>query len=130
MKELGIVHILNVDCSRQPEIDHVEYIASLLAIETLEELKIIGDRLKVQSDHSLNGIRKLSIECTDISSKIFDALSKSKQLEYLLVSTKAFITGRDLSKLKNLKKLKKFYFKRLFIKFLAYFFNFKPIFCK
>ena len=106
LKDLGNVEILNVDCSRQPEIDHVEYIDSLLEISSLREIKIIGDRLKIKREHSLTKLRKFSLECTDVSSSIFKAISKSKYLEYLVVRTKAFITGENLAQLKGLTQMK------------------------
>jgi len=106
LKDLGNVEVLNVDFSRQPEIDHVEYIDSLLEIKSLSEIKIIGDRLKIKKQHSLSNLRKFSLECTDVSGSIFKAISSSKQLEFLLVRTKAFITGENLSHLKGLTQMK------------------------
>ena len=106
LKELSNIAILNVDCSRQPEIDHVEYIDSLLEIRSLKEVKIIGDRLKIAHPHSLTKLRKFSIECTDISESIFEIISHNKNLEKLMIRTKAFITGENLSKLSSLSYMK------------------------
>ena len=106
LQALGNVAVLNVDCSRQPQIDHVEYIDSLLEISSLKEIKIIGDRLKIRGTYKLKKLRKFSVECTDISGAVFDAISHSKYLETLMVRTKAFISKENVSKLSSLKYLK------------------------
>ena len=106
LKNLGNVEVLNVDCSRQPEIDHVEYIDSLLEIESLREISIIGDRLKLKNEHTLSNLRKFSLECTDVSDSIFKVISSSKYMQHLVVRTKAFITGNNLQHLKNFTYLK------------------------
>ena len=106
LKDLSNIAVLNVDCSRQPEIDHVEYIDSLLEISSLKEVKIIGDRLKIRDPHSLTKLRKFSIECTDISESIFEIISQNKYLEKLMIRTKAFISGENLQKLSSLTYMK------------------------
>ena len=106
LNDLGNVEVLNVDCSRQPEIDHVEYIDSLLEIDSLREISIIGDRLKLKKVHTLPKLRKFSLECTDVSSAVFQSISNSSKLERLIVRTKAFINEDCLTHFKNFKALK------------------------
>ena len=106
LNDLGNVTVLNVDCSRQPEIDHVEYIDSLLEITSLKEVSLIGDRLKIKKMHSLPKLRKFNVECTDISESIFEILSDSSHLEKIMIRTKAFISGENLQKLASLESIK------------------------